>query len=392
MAVVCVLVPRFELTVAAGGRKALLEGPLALAPAPGSGTCVGEVSLAAAAHGVRAGMRLGEALARCPRLRLVPPDPSAVADAWEGVLTALEHIGAAVESERPGLACFDATGLKRLHGGLEGVLAATRNALRRPARIGAGPSRFCALAVASRARPRRPEIILRPESELARLPVALLDLRPPAAGLAASLERLGIANLGQVADLSRAALAERFGSAGLVAHDLARGRDTPLRPRVAGDRLEESLDLPESTSGPQLERALGMLIDRLLARRERRERTIRTVALAARLVEGGTWRERVALREGLADPLRMRLALGPHLATLPAPAESLRLIVERLGPPAADQRSLLSDRAAQRDARLREAVRQVRAAAGADAALRVLPVDPDSRIPERRLVLAPFET
>jgi protein ImuB len=32
-----------------------------------------------------------------------------------------------------------------------------------------------------------------------------------------------------------------------------------------------------------------------------------------------------------------------------------------------------------------------RAAAGPDAALRVLEVDPDSRVPERRLVLAPWE-
>jgi protein ImuB len=43
-----------------------------------------------------------------------------------------------------------------------------------------------------------------------------------------------------------------------------------------------------------------------------------------------------------------------------------------------------------RRARLGEAVRQARQAAGADAALRVLDLDPDSRIPERRAVLAPY--
>ena len=36
---------------------------------------------AAEAHGVRAGLRLGEALARCPTLQLVTPDPAGVADA-----------------------------------------------------------------------------------------------------------------------------------------------------------------------------------------------------------------------------------------------------------------------------------------------------------------------
>jgi protein ImuB len=76
---------------------------------------------------------------------------------------------------------------------------------------------------------------------------------------------------------------------------------------------------------------------------------------------------------------------------MPAPAEELRLAVERFGPPASDQRALLEDPAAARRERLREAIRQTRAVAGPDAALRVLEVDPGSRFPERRAVLTPFE-
>src|SRR4051794_6242407 len=132
MPVVCVLLPRFELVVAVGAREALLKGPAALAPESGREQLVGEVSAAAEGFGIHAGMRMGEALARCPRLALVPPDPVGVADAWERVLLRLEATGALVESGRPGLACFDATGLRRLHGGsLEAVLAATREGLRR---------------------------------------------------------------------------------------------------------------------------------------------------------------------------------------------------------------------------------------------------------------------
>ena len=59
-------------------------------------------------------------------------------------------------------------------------------------------------------------------------------------------------------------------------------------------------------------------------------------------------------------------------------------------PPAHDQGRLLDEADRVRRSRLDEAVRQARQAAGADAALRVLDVDPDSRIPERRAVLAPF--
>jgi protein ImuB len=86
----------------------------------------------------------------------------------------------------------------------------------------------------------------------------------------------------------------------------------------------------------------------------------------------------------------MRLALAPRLALLPAPAETLALAVERFGPPVTDQRPLLAQAAHERDARLREAVRQARVAAGADAALRVVEVEPESRVPERRAMLGPY--
>ena len=398
--IVCVLLERFELAVAAGGRSGLLKEPSALAPEPGRELFVGEVSRAAEAFGIHAGMRMGEALSRCPGLALVPPDPMGVAEAWEHALGRLEGLGAAVESLRPGEACFDARGLQRLHSGrivrmlADGYLAAQGpEPLRRVlagARIGQGPSRFCAMVAAHGARVRRPGRVAG-EDELASWPVELLRRRAETAALVEPLERLGIATLGALAALPRAAIADRFGRTGLLAHDLARGRDTPLRPRRPGELLRESLELPEAGSGEQLGRALGLLIDRLVARRERRGRTFRAVVLSASLVEGGTWRLRMTFREAHADPRRMRLALAPRLAELPAPADVLRLRVEGLGPPAGLQRSLISEPAAIRAARLREAVRQTRAVAGPDAALRIVPVDPDSRVPERRHTLAPWD-
>jgi protein ImuB len=427
--IACVLIPRFALTTAVGDRAELLQTPIALAPQPGGAQQVGEVSLAAEAFGLHPGMRLGEALARCPRLTLVPADPAGVADSWERLLVRLESIGAAVEPERPGLVCFDARGLLRLHGGVEGVLASARRALRVPARFGVAPSRFAAVAAATRARARRPEIVAggpgslvggsgspaggpgklgrrvpsaaantrdrdrdRARAYLAPLPVSLLRSRPALAELPEALERLGVKTLGELAEQPAAALADRFGKAGLLAHRLANGGDSALSTRPAREFVRETLELPEAASGLQLERGLGLLIDRLLARRERRGRTLRAVVISAVLVErGGTWREQIVFREALADPVRMRVALAPRLAMMPAPAEALRLAVERFGPLASDQRPLLDDPAAARAARLREAIRQARAAAGPEAALRILEVDPDSRFPERRAVLAPFE-
>lgn len=390
--IVCVRLPRFELVIAAGGPQALARQPLALAPEAGREPRVGEVSGAAEAVGVHPGMPIGEALARCPKLGLVPPDPLGVADAWETAARALEGIGAALELDRPGLAYFDAAGLRGLHGGEEGVVAAARQALDRPARVGAGPTRFCALAASLRARARRPVLVDRAAVRyLAPLPVGVLRYRTETEALVAPLERLGVRTLGELGQLPRAAVADRFGESGLLAWLLARGGDTPLRARRVPDRLEESLELPEAVSGPMLERALDLLVDRLLARPERRGHTLRAVTLAARLVEGGTWREQVIFREALSDPRRMRLAIGPRLALLPAPAATLRLGVERLGPPGGDQKALFEEAREARLARVREAVRQVRAVAGPYGALRALCVDPDSRVPERRVMLTPFE-
>jgi protein ImuB len=443
--VVCVLYPRFELLAALGDRRALLSEPAALAPEAGREQVVGEVSAPAEAFGVVRGMRLGEAMSRCPALRLVPPDPEGVRSLWNAVLDRLEALGAEVESDRAGAAFFESAGLRGLHGGdLAGVLAAARRALGPGARLGAAPSRFAANAAALQARPRsrtsrrgaqaarrgglpgadsaarRGELASGPgrgglpgaasggasvESPLrgtavvaapatrdflAPLPVSLLRTRPELQALPEVFERLGIRTLGEVAALPSRAVAERFGHPGLLALDLSRGRDTPLQPRRPPEPVVERLELPEAASGQQLERALDLLVARVLARRERRGRALRSLALSARFVAGGTWRIAVTLRQASADPERIRLALGPKVAELPAPADSLALEVEAFGPPAQDQGRLLEEAASVRRARLGEAVRQARRAAGSEAALKILDVDPGSRVPERRAVLAPF--
>ena len=244
--ITCILLPRFELIVAAGGRTELLGVPVAIAPEPGSQQ-IGAVSAAAEGSGVSPGMRLGEALARCRQLTLIPPDPAGVEERWEQMLIALESIGAAVEPVRPGLVCFDARGLLRLYAGsrgglagspalredIESVLAAARRALDTPARFGVAPTRFAALAAATRARARQPLILSgdsrRTREFLAPMPVELLrdavgelDLTM----LPEALQRLGIRTLGELAALPRAAVADRFGRPGLHAQKLALGGDT----------------------------------------------------------------------------------------------------------------------------------------------------------------------
>jgi hypothetical protein len=199
-----------------------------------------------------------------------------------------------------------------------------------------------------------------------------------------------VRTLGELRELGRHALADRFGESGALAHRLAAGEDSAPVARRVEERLEESLDVGEAGSGEMLQRVLGVLVDRLLARPQRRDRSLRAVVLAARLDGGGTWRERIVFRQALSDAERVGLALSLRLALLPAPAESLCLHVERFGPAGGEQHTLLERSRRARRGRLGEAVEQVRAVAGHDAALRAVCIDPDSRVPERRVVLAPL--
>ncbi len=383
----------------------MLTEPIALAPEPGREQAVGEASGAAEAFGIKAGMPVSEALGRCPALILRPPDPGRTASDWERVLRRLEAIGAAVESNRPGEAFFAVDGLRGICGPRrEDVLARAARAIAMPARIGGAPNRFCARAAAAmaRGRGRRAIRMVAAGGErdfLAPLPVDLLDraLRDRPGGgdaragrLVATLERLGVATLGDLAGLPRVAIADRFGALGLAAHELAAGRDMPLRPRTPHEDLVQAIGLPEAAYGIQLERALELLIDRLLGDPRREGRAIRSLSLEARLAGGGSWSATAVMRSASSAPERLRLALAPKLGALTAPATALALRAIAMAAAGGTQQTLARDPGERRRERLAEAVRQVRAAAGRDSVLRVLDVDPGSRVPERWAALAPY--
>jgi protein ImuB len=174
------------------------------------------------------------------------------------------------------------------------------------------------------------------------------------------------------------------------ARELALGRDSDLRPRPLREQVVERIDLPEAASGLQLERVLELLIDRLLAHPARRDRALLKLRLGARFVEQGTWRREVTLRQATVAPERLRLALSSKLAELPAPIEQLSLAAVSFGPPVSEQLGLRDPDGSERRNRLVEALHHARAAAGPQSILRVLEVDPGSRVPERRAVLTPF--
>lgn len=229
------------------------------------------------------------------------------------------------------------------------------------------------------------------------LPVAALSGRlglpeRQAGSLVEALSRLGVGTLGELARLSPDHVADRFGPPGLRALRIARGEDELLVCTVHGswEELVEEIDLPEGTAGSQLERALELLVDRLLAAPQRSGRSLLGLRLGALLSDGDSWSVAQGLGRPTGSARALRGVLLPRLEELPAPAVSLWLRAVGLGSRAADQLELSLRGDESRRHRLVTALREVRAAQGADSLLKVLPVDASSRLPERRTMLTPY--
>ena len=392
--IACLAIPAFPLRAALRSRPELAGSPAALAPRPGKGDAVGSCTAAAERAGVRPGMRLGDALATCPALVLVEQDPAAAEDVWERLLRRLEDAGFAIEPADPGCAYFETGGIERLAGGLEEALRRALAAVGPGwgARIGAATRRFAALAAASVAQEESVLVVDDGEKALFLEPLPL-DLLPLTLDRRRELSELGIRRLGELARLPGASVADRLGLDGERAWQLARG-EGPRRvvPRTPPQEIAEALAFPEAIANVHtLERAMVILVERILARPERGGRAPRQMTLTARLVGGGSWRHTATLREPSAEPVRLRAALAPRLVDLPGPTTELRLAFGALTDPPGAQEELIRPYGGRLRELLRDGLSQARAAAGIDAVCTVVEVAPWSRIPEARAVLVPHD-
>jgi protein ImuB len=337
-------------------------------------------------------MRMGEALAMCPALVLVEPDPAAAEQEWEGILRRLEDAGFSVDPAEPGCVYLETRGVERLYGGaeraLERALAAVGSGWE--ARAGAAERRFAALAAANVARAGQVLIVSdeRRDEFLAPLSLRLL---PVPEETCQELEELGITRVGELAALPGTAVAERLGPVGRRAWRLARGgRRARVRGRRPPAEIVQALEFPEAVDNElTLRRALDTLVERALARPERADRFVRKLALSARLVDGGSWRRTLTLRDPAAERDRIRIAIGTKLAELPAPVVELRLELVELTGTVGRQLELVRPAGAELAGRLKEGLRQVRASTGGGSVCTVVEVAPWSRIPESRALFVP---
>ena len=202
-------------------------------------------SATARAEGVRRGLRLREAQARCPGLVIQPYRAAEDARAFEPVLQAIETVMPGVQPLHPGVCAIRARGPAGYYGGEE---EAALWLLDRVDGMGLGSSRvgvadgvFTAEQAARQPQPQRIRIV--PEGLaadfLAPLPIATLEDLP----LVTLLRRLGAYTLGEFAALKPSDVLGRFGQQGARLHALADGLDSrPVQARVPPPELDCSVD------------------------------------------------------------------------------------------------------------------------------------------------------
>ncbi|MEJ6490079.1 DNA polymerase Y family protein [Leucobacter sp. USCH14] len=236
-------------------------------------------SAAARREGVRTGLREREAQTRCPELAVYPHDPETDERRFAPIATALEQLVPGIEVVRAGLCAMRARGPARYYGGEAPAGAAVLHLAAQlglpDTRVGIADGRFTAEQVARSAStdpgvsaPADGLRIVDPGGSpafLSPLPVS----RAVDAGLAETLQGLGIRTLGALAALPEDAVRQRFGPHGLAAHRRASasgvGSGSEVRPRPPARELsvELSFDTPIDAAD-QLAFACSTLAERFI--------------------------------------------------------------------------------------------------------------------------------
>jgi nucleotidyltransferase/DNA polymerase involved in DNA repair len=390
-------VPRFPLACELGDRPELWGRPVVVAHS--DAPVVWSGSPAAAVEGVVEGQRLSEAMGRCPSLVVLDARPARYEARDAAILDALERVVPGVEPAGLGAAYVDLAGLVRCYrspAALHAALLGCAPSELRP-RLGVGPTKFVATLAASQVGTHGQPVRVVDETEVATFvtPVPVTAL-PVEAEMIRRLRLVGITTAGELAALPRHALVAQFGAEGIRLVALLDGASEPVRPRPREERLRELLSFPEPlTSREAVLAAAAQVLRRVLHHPRRQGRVARQLVVRAETEQGKRWESRVTLRHARCDHDGLWMTLAPALerAPLPGPVSELSVELRGLRPSRGWQGELLPTRraSAERRERIEEGLRQLKARYGRNLVGRMVPVEPWSRIPERRYALVELE-
>lgn len=258
-----------ELCLATGNACA---PPLALVESGARGLRLTAVDEQAAALGLRPGQALADARAAIPALATLPAEPERDRAALEALTLWAGRYGPRRNADGIDGLWIDVTGVAHLFGdeaGLAGDLRARLSRAGLTARVGLADTAAAAFALARFATTPRRSCLIAAAGEtraaLAPLPVEALRLAPEVIVL---LKRLGLRRIGQLFELPREALAQRFRSTADTRSKRGGG--------VAAKREREAILLAGSVLA-RLDRALGLTPEPLVALEEPPSHLVRQV-------------------------------------------------------------------------------------------------------------------
>jgi DNA polymerase-4 len=249
-------------------------------------------SYEAKAFGIRTAMSGSQARRLCPQAIVVDPRMSAYSEASKAMYRVFDDTTPVVEGLSIDEAFLDVRGLERISGTPAEIAVRLRREVRErvglPITVGVARTKFLAKVASGVAKPDG-LLVVPPAGELDFLhPLGVERLWGVGPVTASKLHARGVRTVGQVAELSEAALVLLLGAgSGRHLHALAHNRDP--RPVVVGRRRRSvgaQRALGRSPKTPEeVDAALVALVDRVTRRMRAARRVGRTVTLRLRFAD-----------------------------------------------------------------------------------------------------------
>jgi len=313
------------------GDASLVGKPVAVGGTGGRGV-IASASYEARGHGVRSAQPTATALRLCPDLIVVPPSHNRYAEMSASVFEVFREFTPHVEGLSLDEAFLDVSGLRRHFATPVEVAMSVRSEIRSrlglPASVGIAGSKFMAKLASESAKPDGYRHIPR-DTELEylhALPVQALWGVGPAT--LAGLQRLGVATIGDLAELPEPTLLRALGpSQGRHLADLARGVDhRPVTPDTEAKSISVEETYARDLEGTEIvETALLAHAQRLADRLHRSGLAARTVTLKVRY-DDFTTVTRSVTPGGVVDSPRDLYLMATELMGSIDPGRPVRLL------------------------------------------------------------------
>jgi DNA polymerase-4/protein ImuB len=389
MKILCVMMPHFPWSCEVLRQPSLNGKPAIVVYSTGSQKLV--LDWSPEMTDLQQDMPLQQALAHHGQVGLISADIPHYRSVFTELLEALEGISSLVEDTELGRAYISIDGLQLLYPNDDAIINAIFDVVPNvfKSQIGIAGNKFMAYVAARLCPDGGYQAITNDGNTF--LKDLSCDVLPISIKNKEKLQNFGICTLGQVADLPVGPLLSQFGVDGKKIAELSRGiDDTPLYPWIMEEAIEKSVTLTSVTVSMEvILLSLEALLVDILSSISRSRLGISSLTVWTRTWGSELWEREIKFKEpamGTKTAVnRIRRILEDY--PQPGPVEQVGIKINRLGYPRGRQGNILRE-VRSRD-HLLEDIHQLELRLGGPQVYRVKEVEPWSRIPERRYVLAP---